>query len=262
MREVSAIAPDRGSLLAYEGLDDLFSFSSMFELGLTVVLLILLFWVSNLAIRFFWSLGFDRKHQLASLRTGVRIAAIVWIGLWIVSRAISSLPILSVIFLALAFAGAIYASIEPLQSAVASLAFLLKRRIRRGDMITVGSLTGVVERVDLLHLALRRNDGSVAWVPNREVNKGGVVVNARWNKIPLFVQLSSTDFNFSGRTIEQLREMAYLSPYRAPNTEVTMETDTEGLRIKFFIWSNDCEHAAGEHLKRIATKYLQPRKTE
>lgn len=244
------------NLFSFENLDELLSFGSLIELGFSLLFLALLFWGANVGIAFLWRLGFDREHRLVAVRKGIKIGGVLWVIYWGLSKAVASLPVLSVVFASLLVAGAIYAAVEPMQSLFAALGTVFRSRLKPGDRITIGKLEGTVVEMDWLNVALSQPNGVMTWVPLRLVHREGLIRQSRRNAFPVHVEFPRDQFAFAGRSLEQLREQVLLSPFRTPGTDVDVKEEYHGVTVDFLIWDSDCATEAQEHVRRSVSRYL------
>lgn len=230
--------------------DKLFSFGAVVELVFTVSIIVFLFWASHVSVRFLWRLGYDRKKRLESVGKAVRTSAVVWLLYWILSRTFESLPLLALILVTICLAGLVVAAMEPLQNFVSGILLLLRRQVTAGDEITIGGVTGTIHNVDLMRTSLILNDGSEASIPNRSFNREQMVVRGRKVSAPIQVRFPG----LSDKLVGKIRDLALLSPYRSPETDVHVDIEEGVITVTFTLWSKLCARNAQVHLERMVEK--------
>lgn len=103
------------------------------------------------------------RRPEAALQLLVWLAAALGSAVFVVLVTPGLVPLLA---MAALLAGAL-ASVDALRSLMAGLILAVRRPFRRGDLVVIGQVTGLVRRVGLLTVELETDDQSVVEVPTR-----------------------------------------------------------------------------------------------
>lgn len=209
-------------------------------------------------VKLAWRLGFDNERRWARTSALLRLAIALLALLTLLRGALGVAPVLTRVFLLAALLGVLFLS-GFVPNAFAGIALTLRRRIRIGDRVKVGEHEGVVREVGIGQLYLRAADGSTVLVPNRLLNQLPVVVERARNSVPVRVRFE-LEQRPDQAMLERLRQVAALSPYRAPETlvDVTRSADNERLvTVEIQVWAaraqRDARGQLEAALRRVST---------
>lgn len=132
-------------------------------------------------------------------------------------------------------------------------ALLLGGRVRVGDHLEVGGIQGVVERLGLLRVLLRTDEGARVVMPTRALTERAVTLSAPDQTVPVDLRLVF-DSPLDARSLQRARVLASLCPYRSWHVDpiVTTEGPRE-LRVRLQTWSTDAASAAEGFLRDALT---------
>lgn len=242
-----------GDRLAGEAdrLGALFHLDVMLQLTVVLVAALLSTRLVSALVRVAGRLGIDSQRRFTWWEGGSR-ALVVVLMIYLVGGAIArAAPLLSALgAMALVVAGSWVFSAH-LQNAVGGVGLLIRRKLRTGDRIQVGTLDGVIHSVGLTQLQLIKADGATVLVPNRLLNEAALTVAREKNSVPVRVRLRFEN-ELSNSMLEQARRTALLSPYRAPKSSVEVTRDgADGsvLEVAVQVWAAAAARAATDHLE-------------
>lgn len=242
---VDRIAGEAARLGALLRLDVLLQFVIL------VVVAVFLTRFATAMVRFAWRLGIDSERRLGWWEGGSRVLVGALVIYFVVRSVAQAAPMLSAFgLLALLIAGSRVFSAH-LQNLTSGVALLLRRKVRHGDRIQVGSLDGIIESVGITQLRLTRADGSTVLVPNRLLNEEALTVAREKNSVPVRVRLRF-EAEPSRAMLELARRAALLSPYRAPGSSVEVvrdASDSSVLEVAVQVWAATAVRAATDHLE-------------
>ncbi len=212
-----------------EALGSLFGPTHLLFIALVVALAFALNTLIQTLVKLAWRLGFDGERRWARTSGLLRLVVALLATLTLLRGALGVAPVLTGVFLMAALLGALFLS-GFVPNVFAGIALTLRRRIRVGDRVKVGDHEGVVREVGIGQLYLRGADGSTVLVPNRLLNELPVVVGRARNSVPVRVRLELEE-RPDQKMLERLRQVAALSPYRAPESLVDVTRGAENERI-------------------------------
>ncbi len=132
-----------------------------------------------------------------------------------------------------------FAAQTSLSNYISGLFLIGERTFRVGDLLRVGTTTGVVESIDMLSVKLRSLDNLYVRIPNEELLKSQTVTVTRFpiRRMDLVVRVT-----FEApleRVREILREVAEANPHclREPAPLILVdELSEQGFNIRFGVW--------------------------
>jgi small-conductance mechanosensitive channel len=166
-------------------------------------------------------------------------------------------PVLTSVFALLFLLGVLFLS-GVVPNTFVGIAVTLRRRIRVGDRVKVGSHEGVVREIGLTQLHLRGADGSTVLVPNRLMAELPVVVERARNSVPVRVRLK-VEHKLTPAQLERLRQIALLSPYRAPDSLIDVSRNPEdeyAISVEIQAWSGRAQRDARAQLESALRREL------
>ncbi|MEY3012261.1 MAG: hypothetical protein RIT45_996, partial [Pseudomonadota bacterium] len=155
------------------------------------------------------------------------------LGSWLATRLLAAAPILTGLCAIVGVAGAVWALARPVEDLAAGLGIVLRGRIREGDHLRLGEHHGTVTEIGLMRLVLRDPEGATVYVPHRLLEQAVVQVHRDRRQVPVHVHVPC-DRAVSVESIETVRRVALLSPWRIPGTPVHVDLDADeaGLRVE------------------------------
>lgn len=189
-------------------------------------------------VKLAWRLGFDGDRRWARASGMLRLLVVALAALALMRGVFAAAPVLTSFFVLSFVLGALFLS-GFVPNAFVGIGLTIRRRIRVGDRIKLGEHEGVVRDVGLGQLHLRGADGATVLVPNRLLNELPVVVERARNSVPIRVRLK-LERSPDARLLESLRQVAALSPYRAPESLVDIlrsAEDESQITVEIQAWS-------------------------
>jgi len=254
-------APGVEALLSEsQALDTLFGPTHLLFIAVVVALAFAVNTLIQTLVKLAWRLGFDGERRWARSSSLLRLVVALLATLTLLRSALRIAPVLAGAILVTALLGALFLS-GFVPNAFAGVALTLRRRIRLGDRVKVGDHEGVVREVGIAQLYLRGSDGSTILVPNRLLNELPVVVERARNSVPVRVHLE-LETRPDPDLLERLRQVAALSPYRAPESlvDVARSADNERqITVEIQVWAARAQRDARMQLESALRRGVQAR---
>jgi len=173
-----------------------------------------------------WRVGFDRAKRLAWWLSAARVAILGAVVAILVRAVLLPAPVLGAVLLLAGGATSLIVLRGQVENVAVGVGLVFRQRLKEGDHVTLGELSGVVREVGLSRLQLRRSDGSAVYVPNRLLNSSSVIVERARHTARVSIQLELEE-SPTLESLERLRRAAVLSPFRAVGTALTVQRDAE-----------------------------------
>lgn len=127
---------------------------------------------------------------------------------------------------------------------------LLAGKVRIGDQLALErGARGVVERLGLLRLLLRTDEGARVVLPTRALTERGVTLSTPDQTVPVDLRLPVTRA-LDGATLRRLRILAGICPYRSWTTEPSVLMEGERtVRVRLQVWSTEAAEAAEAYFR-------------
>jgi small-conductance mechanosensitive channel len=143
---------------------------------------------------------------------------------------------------------------------VGGIALVLQRHVNEGDRVRTADVDGVVERVGVLRLVLRRSDGSRTFMSVAALGRDNVTVASpqRAHAVVLRIRLDSAPTEAG---LARLAAIAALCPYRAGEGDVRLSRspdDETTVVVELRAWSADAAREAEIHLRRAMAAAFRP----
>ena len=173
-----------------------------------------------------WRIGFDRRRRLAWWLTALKAVVLVGAVLILVRALLATAPVLGMLVISVAAVVGLTLLRSQLENVAVGIGFVFRNRLREGDRVTLGDVSGVVREFGLSRLHLRRPDGASVLVPNRLLNTSLVLVEQSRHtaRVTLTIELPEPPNRYA---LERMRRAAVLSPYRARGTAMTVTLDLD-----------------------------------
>jgi small-conductance mechanosensitive channel len=177
--------------------------------------------------------------------------------LWLIAgRLVTVAPLLALVGLGLGLAVLTAALREQIQDIVVGLMLVARRRLREGDRAEIGEQSGIVRRVGLTRVELRRGDGTVVYIPTRLLGAGALVIGHARHTVPVAAVVSVAPER-SQQAAERALRTALCSPYRASATPVEVSPEPDGrLRVQIHAWSERAASDAAAQLELALSREL------
>jgi len=217
----------------------------------------------DLVVKIAWRLGFDPNRRLSRVANVTRLLFIGVAAVLILESAWQRAPVFTSGFVLLFLIGTLFTS-GYVASALVGIGLTLGRRVRVGDRVTVGEHEGVVRGIGLSRLHLRSDDGSTILVPNRLLNQDPVRIDRARNSVPVRVSLTLPE-PITPETVERVRQVACLSPYRAPGSTVSVARSAEDihrLEVDIQAWSERARRDAQAQLETTIRTLALPTESD
>ena len=195
--------------------------------------------------------GFDVLRRLTGLQLLVTLLLAVWVGERVARHLLDEAPLLASV-VTVVFAATLAGTLAwRLQQVVVGGALTLRGNLRAGDRVTLGDATATLERVGLLRMRLRSDDGAIVFVPLRALAEETVTVASPTRTQAVTVQLT-TDAPPTALDRERWRRVAVACPYREAGSRVWIENDgpsTTLVRVHIQVWGVRAVDAARDWLE-------------
>lgn len=132
------------------------------------------------------------------------------------------------------------------------LGLILRRGVHEGDRLKAGEAEGVVERVGLFRIVLRRPDGARLFLSVVALGGDAVSVASPRAVYPVEVRLTRAE-GIGTEERGRIRAIATLCPYRAAASEVAVTTaadDPKACVVRLQSWSATAAQNAEDYLRR------------
>lgn len=243
-------APTPQLMTDSQAAEALLSLKTLSLLGLTLLAAYGAGRLMDAAVHVLWRFGFDPGRRLARAARLARLGVLAGAGILLLRQAWEVAPLFSSLILFVVVVGGLFAS-GYVSNVLVGIGLTLKQRVRVGDRIVIGGYDGVVRDVGFSRLHLRAADGSTVLIPNRLVNQSVLSIDRARNSAPVRVRLALS-LPATPEQIERARQLAVLSPYRAPGSAVEVERQSEGspaLEIEIQAWGERARASAQTHLE-------------
>ncbi|RLE65189.1 MAG: mechanosensitive ion channel family protein [Thermoprotei archaeon] len=150
------------------------SYSTYITLGLTIAFGYAI--VQSIADLAYWTIRIKQPHSTAAAaRSLIKLLGLGAIVAVVIGGAVGGAS-------AVALGGFIgmvigFATQQALSQAIAGMFLLLVRPIKIGDRVTVAGETGIVEDVSTMYTKIRKEDGTLALVPNSTILGGKIFIH-------------------------------------------------------------------------------------
>lgn len=196
--------------------------------------------------------GYALQRRLVALRVLATGLIVVWGASVLIRQLLHHAPLLTMTLLVMFFGGALLGLATRLQHALGGIVMVLRGRIREGDRLTAGPITGQVEHAGLLRIQLQRADGSSAYLPTSALDTQTVVISSpsRAQPVALPWRLARP---MDATERERIRRIVTLCPYRVPGTGLSLtveKEDAQRLTVRFQAWSASAADEAEAWLGR------------
>lgn len=128
-------------------------------------------------------------------------------------------------------------------------ALLFGGRLRVGDQLQIGPVRGVVERLGLLRMRLRADDGALVIFPTSEITQAALTVSTPEQTVPVEVRIRLSGL-VDAEALARARRAAGLCPYRSRLAEVSVVADgDDAVRVRLQTWSARAAERAEAYLR-------------
>lgn len=198
-----------------------------------------------------WRVGLDRRRSLAWWLSVFRLTVLAATVLLLVRSVVGPAPVLGTVLLLAGVATGVTVLRAHVENLSVGIGLVFRRRIRQGDHVTLGDVSGEVREIGLSRLHLRRADGAAVLVPNRLLNALPILVERSHHtaRVMVRVDLQTTP---TPELLERLRRSVVLSPFRVTGSTLTITREPEQptqLLVEMQTHSSSLTAAAGRHLE-------------
>ena len=197
--------------------------------------------------------GYDAQRRLAAVRiitAGVALISVVDV---VARQVLVRAPLLGTSLVLVFASGALFALALRLQSAVGGLVLVLRGRIREGDRLVVGEVSGIVEHAGLLRIVLRGPDGAEVYLPAHTLDVEAVSISSPQRSQPVRLLLER-ELPYTREDTEAIRVTALLCPFRqaCSHAEVTHPGgDARRVNVELRAWSAPAAREAEAWLRKM-----------
>jgi small-conductance mechanosensitive channel len=239
-----------GLLAEARGLGSLFAPTHLLLLAVAVGGAVGLNALLGALLRLGWRFGLDnqrrwaRRSALSRWLLAALAAAATLRSAFAVAPLLTTLATLTLLLGVLLLSGLI-----PNLFAAARLS--LRRQIRVGDRVRVGQQEGVVREIGILQLRLTGMDGATILVPNRLLTDLPVLIDRARHSVPVRARVHLAQAP-DAALLTRLRQVAALSPYRAPESLVDVARgpdDDQLVIVEIQVWSGRAQRDAKAQLE-------------
>ena len=210
-------------------------------------------------LRLGWRFGFDtqrrwaRRFALARWWLAALAAAAMLRSAFAVAPLLTTLSTLTLLLGVLLLSGLI-------PNLFAGAGLTLRRQIRVGDRVRVGQHEGVVREIGILQLRLTGIDGATILVPNRLLTDSPVLIERARHSVPVRARVH-LDQAPDASLLTKLRQVAALSPYRAPESVVDIARepdDDHQVIVEIQVWAGRAQRDAKAQLEAAVRRAADP----
>lgn len=241
-----------------EGLLALLSAKTLIALALVALVAWVVAQLTSRAVRMAWRYGLDPTRRLALLESGGRLLAAIIVMYVVLHRSAAVAPLLTVLAGIVLLGAAALGLASDIRRSWQGADLAARGGVRVGTRITVGDVTGVVEKLTPSRAHLLRSDGSRVLLPLGSLTQDAIAVERVGATVRVTVE-SAVEVAPSGELLERLRAAAALSAYRAEGTEVAVEVELGSpiaVRVRLHTWNDAAAPVARRHLQRLARELL------
>ena len=222
---------------------------------------VLIIYAVDLATQVVWRVGFDSERRLYVSRRWLRlVVAVVW-GVVGLRDVIALQPALSPVISVIIGSLGLIALARPVQNLFGGVMILLEGRLQVGDHVEVKGVEGAVESVGLMQLRVRDAGGQTLLVPSRLFNETIVTVSRSTRLVPAVgrVPLQGAPHPL---TLDRVRAMTLLLPWRVSGTPVRVWVDGGCLAAEIQTWGPDAVRPAAIALEKLLTESIEAQNSE
>ncbi len=226
---------------------ELLSFSAAGTLALWFVIAIAVVSVTERLIQRARAVGLDPTRQAAGVRLLVRGVIVALLAVASLRELIEVAPVITAVAAGVTAAVATLSLLRRLPGLVSGYGLALSGKLREGDDISVeGGPTGRVERLGPFETQLRRSDGALVTVATHRLAAKAVAILTRDAPRELTLRLPWPPEDGQS-AVDKMRVQAWLCPYRAVDTDVSVNADESGMTVSLKVWTG---------AERLAEAYL------
>lgn len=196
-----------------------------------------------------------QSRRFERLLLGSRVIVLALASWIVIARIVAVAPWLGMVSLTGAAALFAVAQVDGLRSLVVGLAPHWRDRIRPGDRLHVEEIAGVVSHFGLFSLELVSDAGEIVHVPNSRLARSLIAVQGARDANLVRVRL--TVAAQSEESLDVLRRVGLLSPYRTPGSPVRVQVEEGAVRVEIQAWSREAVDAARAHLTSACGRALR-----
>ncbi|MCA9618179.1 MAG: mechanosensitive ion channel [Myxococcales bacterium] len=189
----------------------------------------------------------------------VRLAVVLAAAYFITRRLVDTAPVFGSSLVVLALALLAIANLDRVRSMLVGVMPRWRDRVKVGDRLTVGETVGVVRRFGIFSLDLETADGENVHLPNHML--ASLPLSVKRARDAIVVRVTIERAGHDEVSLELLRRVAILSPYRAPGSPVEVTPEGSGAVIAIQAWSRQATKEAAHQLRRGAGAALDRQET-
>lgn len=202
-----------------------------------------------------WRAGLDAQRHLGGMVVLVKMLLALGFGALLAASAVIEFArghvFQSVVTLLLFLLGAVSIGRDLVGCAV--LTFSAKVRI--GDRMQVGELSGTVREIGILQTHLRDAAGTKLVVPNREFLISALQIAKTKHSVPLTLRIAAPGIEASPLLLQRIRTLLLLCPFRSAHSAVHARLRAGELELHLEVWSPNAlllaEQQIGAGVQRI-----------
>lgn len=203
-----------------------------------------------------WRAGLDAQRHLGGLVVLVKMLLALGFAALLAASAVIEFArgnvFQSVVTLLLFLLGAVSIGRDVVGCAV--LTFSAKVRI--GDRMQVGDLSGTVRKIGILQTHLRDAAGTKLVVPNREFLVRPLAIAKTKHSVPLTLRIAAPGAEPPMSLLQRIRTLLLLCPYRSAHSAVRAEWRVGELELSLEVWSPHALLAAEQQIVAAVKRAL------
>lgn len=202
-----------------------------------------------------WRAGLDAPRQLGSVVVLLKLLLSVGFAALLAATAVSEFGrgrVYQPVVLLLLF---VLALVSVGRDVVGCAVLVFSAKVRVGDRMQVGELSGTVRAIGILQTHLRDAFGTKLILPNREFLVRPLEIAKTKHSVPLELQLVAPERGLPPSSLQRIRTVLLLCPYRSAHSTVHAEVRAGELDLQLEVWSPEALVPAEQQI-RVAVQRL------
>jgi hypothetical protein len=205
-----------------------------------------------------WRAGLDAPRQLGSVVVLLKLVLSLGFAALLAATAVSEFGrgrVYQPVVLLLVF---VLAVVSVGRDVVGCAVLVFSAKVRVGDRLQVGELSGTVRVIGILQTHLRDAFGTKLVVPNREFLVRSLEIAKTKHSVPLEFKLVAPERGIPPSSLQRIRAVLLLCPYRSAHSTVHAEVRAGELELQLEVWSPEAlvpaEQQIGVAVQRLFTE--------
>ena len=234
------------------------TWENLFKVIISAIIILLIYFVYRIIVR---SIKKVSKEKLSEQKSAALLKLIHYIYYFILARYVLSLfgVKLSAVWGAAGVAGVAlaFAAQTSVSNIISGIFIIAEKTMKPGDLITVGSETGIVDIIGLLSVQIHTLDNQLIRIPNSTIINSNMVNTSYFSKRRMTIGVSiayDTDMEFALKTLNKaplLCEHVLKEPAPAAWFD---KFDESGINMGLAVWFNSSDFLVTKNETFIAIK--------